>query len=428
MHKKFFIETYGCTFNEADSTFISQSLENLSFIKTDNAEEADLIIINTCSVRNESELKAIRALEKYSKIAEKNNAKILVTGCMVKLNPYKLLKVNEKAILVTPSLIKEIPKIASLENLERNLFIGGSDRNYEIIPEYEGKGPYELPIASGCLGSCSFCSVKFTRGTLYSYRPSSIKEAFKKAIEKGAKEIYLTAQDVAVYGLDINTNLCELIEGLLEIEGDYKIRIGMFTPWFGFRILEGLKKIYHDERVYKFCHVPVQSGDDRILAIMQRLHTVKDFIDFIEKLREEHNDLFIATDIIVGHPGEDEEAFENTIKLVEKIRFDKVHIAQYSQRPFTKAASLIQLADSVKKKRSKILTEICDKITLEKNMKFIGRTLKVLVTGKGEKGFLEARAQDYRCVIVKSEEEKLIGKTIEVDIEEATPHYLIGRI
>ncbi|HLI46394.1 MAG TPA: tRNA (N(6)-L-threonylcarbamoyladenosine(37)-C(2))-methylthiotransferase [Geobacterales bacterium] len=428
MLQKYYIETFGCTFNEADSRFISQSLDAQSFVKTENPDEADVVIINTCAVRNESELKAIHALEKYSKIAERNGAKILVTGCMVKLNPYKLYNVNRNAIFVTPSLIKEIPKIVSQDKIENRLLIGGSDREYEIIPRYDGKGPYELPIASGCLGSCSFCAVKYTRGTLYSYRPSTLKAAFEEAIKKGAKEIYLTAQDTAVYGLDINTNLIELIEGLIEIEGEYRVRIGMFTPWFAFRISNGLKKIYHNEKVYKFCHVPVQSGDDRILADMQRLHTVKEFKDFIADLRSEHPDIFLATDIIVGYPGEDEEAFENTIKLVKEIEFDKVHVAQYSQRPLTKAASLIQLPDSTKKRRSKELVRICDEITLKKNEKFIGREMKVLVTGKGEKGFLEARAQDYRCVIIKKEDETLIGKFVNVKIEEVTPYYLIARL
>src|SRR5579875_1934337 len=428
MLQKYYIETFGCTFNEADSRFISQSLDAQSFVKTENPDEADVVIINTCAVRNESELKAIHALEKYSKIAERNGAKILVTGCMVKLNPYKLYNVNRNAIFVTPSLIKEIPKIVSQDKIENRLLIGGSDREYEIIPRYDGKGPYELPIASGCLGSCSFCAVKYTRGTLYSYRPSTLKAAFEETIKKGAKEIYLTAQDTAVYGLDINTNLIELIEGLIEIEGEYRVRIGMFTPWFAFRISNGLKKIYHNEKVYKFCHVPVQSGDDRILADMQRLHTVKEFKDFIADLRSEHPDIFLATDIIVGYPGEDEEAFENTIKLVKEIEFDKVHVAQYSQRPLTKAASLIQLPDSTKKRRSKELVRICDEITLKKNEKFIGREMKVLVTGKGEKGFLEARAQDYRCVIIKKEDETLIGKFVNVKIEEVTPYYLIARL
>lgn len=403
-------------------------LERNSYTKTFNPEEADLIIINTCSVRSESELKAVHALEKYSEVAKKRNSKVLVTGCMVKLNPYKLYHVNKDAIYVTPSLIKEIPEILSKDKLTTNLFIGGSDRLYEVIPRYEGNGPYELPIASGCLGSCSFCSVKFTRGILYSYRPSSIKQAFEEAVKKGAKEIYLTAQDTAAYGLDVSTNLCELIEGLLEIEGEYRIRIGMFTPWLGFKIKDGLKKIYHNEKVYKFCHVPVQSGDDRILAEMQRPHTVEEFKNFIKELRNEHPDLFIATDIIVGYPGEDEGAFENTIKLVEEIQFDKVHVAQYSQRPFTKAAALIQLPDSIKKRRSKLLVEICDEITLRKNLNFVGRVLKVLITGKGEKGFLEARAQDYRCVIVKSEDTSLIGSFREVEVESATPHYLIARL
>jgi len=318
MAKKFYIETFGCTFNEADSRFISNSLKELNYNEVRNPTEADIIIINTCSVRAESENKAIEALKRYSKLAEQKGARILVTGCMVKLNPYKLYEIKKDAIYVTPSLIKEIPKIIN-EELENNLIIGGSDRLYDVIPRYEGGVTYILPIASGCLGSCTFCSVKYTRGSLYSYRPSEIKKAFIDAIERGAKEIYITSQDNACYGLDIHTDLCELIEGLLEYNTDkeYRIRIGMFTPWLAFRLVNKLKKIYHNKRVYKFCHVPVQSGDDRVLRDMQRPHTVNEFVEFINELRSEHPDLYIATDIIVGFPTEDEEAFENTVKLVK---------------------------------------------------------------------------------------------------------------
>ena len=426
MPQKFYIETFGCSFNEADSRFISNSLKSLNYELTNEPKEANLIIINTCSVRAESENKAIEALKRLGKIATENKAKLIVTGCMVKLNPYKLYNINKDAIYITPSLIKDIPKIIS-SDLEKKLYIGGSDRTYEIIPKHDGGVTYILPIASGCLGSCSFCSVRYTRGTLYSYPPSSIKKAFIDAINLNAKEIYITAQDTAVYGLDINTNLCELIEGLLEVEGDYRIRIGMFTPWFGFRLLDGLKKIYHNKNVYKFCHVPVQSGNNEVLKDMNRLHTVEEFEDFINELRKEHPDLFIATDIIVGYPTEDDKAFEDTVKLIEKIEFDKVHIAQYTPRPFTKGATLVQLPDSVKKKRTRILTKICEEISLKKNLRFINKVLNVLITNKGEKGYLEGRAQDYRCVIVKSDNEKLIGKFINVEITDVMPYYLIGK-
>jgi len=427
MTKKFYIETFGCTFNEADSRFISHSLKELNYYQVNDPNEADLIIINTCSVRSESENKAIEALKRYGKVADQKGSKILVTGCMVKLNPFKLYEIRKDAIYVTPSLIKEIPKIVN-EQSENNLLIGGSDRLYDVIPKYEGGVTYILPISSGCLGSCTFCSVRYTRGTLYSYRPSEIKKAFIEAVEGGAKEIYITSQDNACYGLDIQTDLCELIEGLLEYKTnkEFKIRIGMFTPWFAFRLVNKLKKIYHNKRVYKFCHVPVQSGDDRVLKDMQRPHTVSEFIEFINELRSEHPDLFIATDIIVGFPIEDEEAFENTVKLVEKLEFDKVHIAQYSPRPFTKAAFYVQLPDSVKKQRSRILTKIVDEISYKRNLKFLGKKLNVLIIGEGEKGYLEGRAYDYRCVIVKSEEKSLIGKFIDVEVKDVTPHYLIA--
>ena len=422
--QKYYIETYGCTFNEADSQFIASSLESLNFIETKDPRDADVIVINTCSVRKESENKAIDAIKRLNAIKKDEKVKLIVTGCMVKLNPYKLTNIEKNAYYVTPSKISEIPYIVSQDKLKNNLLIGPSERNYVVIPRHRGEISYSLPISSGCLGSCTFCSVKFTRGKLYSYPPSLIKEAFLNAIKGGAKEIYLTSQDTAVYGLDINTNLCTLISGLLENDYEFRLRIGMFTPWFAFRILDGLIEIYKDKRVYKFCHVPVQSGDDRVLKDMLRLHTIAEFEEFINKLRSYHPDIFIATDIIVGFPTEDDEAFENTLKLMERIKFDKVHIAQYSPRPFTKAASLRQLPDSVKKERSRIATKLADEISYKINQKFIGKCLEVLVVGESEKNQLEGRANDYRCVIIESKNKDLIGKFINVEVIEATPHYL----
>jgi MiaB-like tRNA modifying enzyme, archaeal-type len=422
--QKYYIETFGCTYNEADSQFIASSLDSLEYIETKDPKQADLIIINTCAVRKESENKAIEAIQRLTRVKKDQKTKLIVTGCMVKLNPYRLINLEKNAIYVSPSRIIEIPKIVTKENLDTNIIIGPSDRNYHVIPKHRGEISYSLPISSGCLGSCSFCSVKFTRGKLYSYPPSLIKKAFIDALLGGAKEIYLTSQDTAVYGLDINTNLCELIKGLLEIELEFRLRIGMFTPWFAFRILNELIEIYKDRRVYKFCHVPVQSGDDKVLKNMLRPHTVAEFEDFIKNIRLHYPNIFIATDIIVGFPTEDDEAFENTLKLMERIKFDKVHIAQYSPRPFTKAASLRQLPDSVKKERSRIATKLADEISYKINQKFIGKCLEVLVVGESEKNQLEGRANDYRCVIIESKNKDLIGKFINVEVIEATPHYL----
>ncbi|MGC8949179.1 MAG: tRNA (N(6)-L-threonylcarbamoyladenosine(37)-C(2))-methylthiotransferase [Thermoprotei archaeon] len=426
MAGKIYIENYGCAFNVADGEYIKQSFISKGWTVTNEAKNADIIIVNTCSVREETERNMISRIRALRTILH-DNQKFVITGCLAKTSPSIISLTSPEAIIIGPSNIDQIVNI--VENNSSKILIGNSTRSSEIIPEYKGGVTYILPIESGCTWSCTFCVTKFARGNVFSYRPGSLFNAMKRAIENGAREIYLTGQDTAAYGVEHGFRLPELLKTLLQINGVYRVRVGMFNPMTARSILKDLLNVYRlDQRVYKFIHMPVQSGDDNVLQLMKRYYTVSEYENMIKLIREYVPDMFIATDIIVGFPGETEEAFENTVKLVEKLKFDKVHIAKYSIRPHTEAAIMKQLSDNIKKRRTSYLTEIVNKISLERNMKFIGKDLRALIIGKGDKGGLEARADDYRVIILDDNNEHLIGDFILVHITEAYPHYLKGQL
>ncbi len=421
--KKVYIETYGCTANEADTNIMKSMLLKSGFKLVDRIEEAEVVILNTCIVRGESERKMVQRIIELRKLSKRFNFKLIVAGCMAKARPALVREIAPEASMISPQLVEEIVEVASTPH--RIVKISGEKRT--MLPAYFEGVKFTVPIAEGCLGNCTYCIVKIARGRLRSYSPEKIIEAVKCAVKKGAKEIRITAQDTAIYGLDIGYSLPELINQIVEIPGDFMIRIGMMTPNAAMRILNELLEIYSHPKVYKFLHIPLQSGDDRILKLMRRKYTSSEFIEIAKKFRQKFPDGFIATDIIVGFPTEDEEAFENTVKVLEIVEPDKVHVARYTPRPHTEAAAMPQVKENIKKIRSKIITEIALKIGLKRNIPYIGRIEEALVTDLGRKNTFKARLRSYRLVIFKSEG-NCIGKWIKVNIENATPIQLIGKL
>ena len=417
-----YIETYGCAFNLADSMYIEELFLRSGWRVVERVGDADVVVVNTCVVRGNTERKIVKRVKELSTLSKR----LVITGCMVSSTPSKIISVASDIVMVSPTSIDRI-----VEATERSGFFGSGlgGREREVIPSYRGGVTYILPIASGCAGSCTFCIVRIARGRLYSYDPTLIYKAFKDAVLHGAREVYLTAQDTAAYGLDRGGSLPDLIKKLLEVPGQYRIRVGMFNPMLVGRIIDGLLDVYKDERVYKFVHLPVQSGDDGVLRAMQRGYRASDFVYQVERFRSElGEDMQLATDVIVGYPGETEEAFENTVRLIERVRPDKVHLAKFSVRPHTPAASVKQLPDDVKKRRSSILSELVREIGLERNQRYVGRELRILVTGRTPRGQFEGRTDSYRVVVIPDElPNRAIGRFIWVKVVEAGPFYLVGR-
>ncbi|MBO8180605.1 MAG: tRNA (N(6)-L-threonylcarbamoyladenosine(37)-C(2))-methylthiotransferase, partial [Archaeoglobus sp.] len=280
-----------------------------------------------------------------------------------------------------------------------------------------------VSISEGCLGSCSFCATRFARGRLKSFSMEKIVDEVKSAVKSGFREIQLTSQDTGAYGLDRGkAMLPELLRKISEIEGDFRVRVGMMNPQYAVKILDDLIEAYSSEKIYKFLHIPVQSGDNRVLEDMRRNHTVEDYIEVVEAFRKSFDDVLISTDIIVGFPTETEEAFWGSYELIKETRPDIVNITRFSPRKGTPAARLKDMPGWIKKERSRKLTELMRKVGLENNRRFMGKEVRVLITKEGKNGKNLARMDSYRAVVTEGE----IGEFVKVKIKDCRFNYLLG--
>lgn len=278
-----------------------------------------------------------------------------------------------------------------------------------------------LPICEGCVGKCSYCIVKVARGRLISYDREFIVKKADELIKNGAKCLLVTAQDTACYGFDRNDNLPNLINDLCSIEGKFGMRIGMMHAKNALEILDELVESYKNDKVTKFLHLPIQSGDDGVLKDMKREYTVDEFISVISEFRRKIKNLNFTTDVIVGFPTETEEAFENTLEILKKLKPDYTHGAKYTQRKYTEAARLKQVDTKIRKRRSEILNELRRELSYENNKKHIGEKFEILVTGKNE-GITE------NCKPVKFNEDAEIGTFRTIKITEAKTFGLFGEL
>ena len=428
MKGRVYIETYGCALNYADTAIMRSVLASKGYTFTDRIEDADVIILNTCTVRLDTEQRMRKRIKILSEVAEKKGAKLVVAGCMASAQPYTVKRLAPRAVLVSTynvhhidlavekgvDLLKPIPPPKPLYTPEPQLMVRGRVA--------------EIPIEEGCLGDCSFCITKIARRRVYSRPIEQLVELARRLVETGVVEIRLTGQDTAVYGVDIygRRMLPELVRRIAEIPGRFMIRVGMMNPEHLEPILDEFLDVMRHPKVFKFLHIPVQSGDDRVLRIMKRRYTVEQFKSIVREVRRKIPGVMIATDIIVGHPGEDEEAFENTVRLVEELRFERVHLAQYTPRQRTVAAGLPQVPDPVKKARSKRLTEIIARIGLEEHQRYVGSRACALVVSRGERGGLDAKLYNYMPVVLP-EDSAAPGEWRCVEVVEATWYDLRGR-
>src|SRR3989344_8473392 len=294
---KVFIKTFGCQANISDSEAMAGLLKEKGYELVDSEDKADFIIANTCDVKNATQSKILDYLKKYSK-----TKKIFVGGCLTKVLDIKKYA-PVKAVFDTNSILK----ISEILTQEKDAFSDHKE-NRILIPLIRKDSEVAIiPIGEGCLNSCTFCATKLARGNLRSYRIGDIKRAFEKAVNEGCNKIYLTSQDNGCYGFDLRASLPELLDELTQIKGDYIIRIGMMNPWHLNKILPDLLESYSSDKIMKFLHIPVQSGSEKILKHMKRIHTVDNFTSAVNLFRKSFPDISIATDIIIGYPLETED-------------------------------------------------------------------------------------------------------------------------
>lgn len=418
---KIFVEAYGCSASFADSEMISGLILNGGHTLAKNSSESDLNIVVTCSVKDSTANKMMHRIKSLK------SKPLVVAGCLPKAEKSTVEKITEKASLLGPnSLGKTLQVIDSTLRGIRYVALEDSDLSKIGLPKVRLNPVVGIvEIASGCMSECTFCQTKLSKGDLKSYRIGDIVRQVETEISEGCKEIWLTSTDNGCYGFDINTDLPTLVKAVSEIPQDFMIRVGMMNPMYMPRIKEELIKSYDSDKVYKFLHIPVQSGSDKILHDMKRGHTVKTVKEVIKKARKRFTDFTISTDVIVGFPSETKRDFEKTVDLINEIRPDIVNLSKYSARPGTEAAEWDQIETSEVKKRSKIIFDLINKISLENNQKWIGWKGKVLFDEKTNEG-IKGRNFAYKPVFVK--EEIKIGQTRIVKIINATTRSILGKI
>ena len=394
---RFFLKNFGCTQNQGEGENIRQILLSSNGQEVDDKYSADVIIINSCAVKTPTEDKVIQ----YIYDCSMTDADIIVTGCLPKINPDRIKKACPDAILTPPNIGRSILKYVPLQLTNGEAY---KMARLPEIPVFLENQPLTaiVPIAQGCLGSCTYCTVKYARGWLQSYPLKDVIEYTQKAIDKGAKELYVTAQDTATYGKDNGVDLIDLLSEILKIKGDFQIRIGMMNPKYAIEIIDSLLDLMEeDERIYRFLHLPVQSGSDKILDLMKRDYDVESFNKLIKKIRNRLPRMTLSTDIIVGFPGETNYDFELTVKCIEKNQFDIVNVSKYGDRPFAASINFNnKIPSDIKKKRSKYLTEKVHEIQNKINKEWIGWKGEALILKNTHKGNKFARNIYYRPIIL----------------------------
>jgi MiaB-like tRNA modifying enzyme len=283
-----------------------------------------------------------------------------------------------------------------------------------------------VPVSYGCLGSCAYCCVVFARGHLRSYGIRDIVKKVRKDLDSGLQEFWITSQDTACYGKDRGTNLPALLHAICSIKENFRVRVGMMTPNNALNMVDDLIEAFQDERIFKFIHLPVQSGDDDVLKRMGRFYSVNDFRRVVRSFRTSFPHITLATDVICGFPGETEEAFQRTLRLMEEVRPDIVNVSKFFARPKTAAVRMqkdfVPLSEI--KHRSTIASALARKLSLENNRWWLGWTGEVLIDEIGKvAGSWVGRNFAYKAVAVKSAS-KLIGKFMSAKITKVFPTYL----
>ena len=414
---KAFIETYGCTANKADASLIKGVLTENKYKIVDTIDDADFIIILTCTVIDTTEQ---RMLSRFKKL-KKSGKKVIVAGCMASIQKEKIKEILPDSLILPP---KNSHNIVDL--IEKNID-SYSEENKTSFPKYYEDIFAPVAIAEGCMFNCSYCITTHARGKLKSFPADGIKKDIKNAIQKDCKEIQITAQDTSSYGLDIDSNLGVLLNHISNINEEFRIRIGMMNPYTLMKNIDSIISGYKSDKIYKFLHLPVQSADNEILLKMNRKYTVEDFKEIIKQFKAKYPDICIATDVIIGFPTETDEQFQKTVDLIKKVKPDITNITRFSARPNTLAKKMKgRIPTEIVKHRSKILTDICSSISYENNLKYIGKKFNILITEKGKNNTFIGRAENYKTIVLKSKVE--IGSFHNVEVIEASKTYTVGSI
>jgi len=415
---RYHIETYGCTANRGESRQIERSLRDGGHHPAEGPEDADVAILNTCTVVEKTERNMLRRAEELD---AETPADLVVTGCMALAQGEEFQQADLDAEIL----------------------------HWEEVPEYVRNGECPtttpdtepvldgvvgiLPIARGCMSDCSYCITKQATGKIDSPPVEENLEKARALVHAGAKEIRITGQDTGVYGWDEGERKLHVLLDRIcsEIDGDFRVRVGMANPKGVHGIREELAQVFaeHDE-LYNFLHAPVQSGSDDVLGDMRRQHQVSEYVEVVETFDEYLEEWTLSTDFIVGFPTETEHDFEQTMALLRETRPEKINVTRFSKRPGTDAADMKGLGGTIKKERSSAMTDLKMEVMDEVYEAMVGETRSVLLTEDGTEDSLVGYDRAYRQVAIPGAQTQGVelGETVDVRITGHNTVYALGEL
>lgn len=449
--KKLFIESYGCQMNFSDSEIVASILANEGYNTTQNLEEADLVLVNTCSIRDKAEQTIRKRLEKYNAVKSINpSMKVGVLGCMAERLKSKFLE-EEKIVdmVVGPDAYKDIPNLLKEVGEGRdaiNVILSKEETYGDIAPvrlNSNGVTAF-VSITRGCDNMCTFCVVPFTRGRERSREPQSIMEEINDLHQRGFKEITLLGQNVDSYlwyGGGLKKDFVKATEMQKATAVDFAQLLDMCAtayPKMRFRFSTSNPQDMHDEVIHvmakhhnicKYIHLPVQSGSTRILHEMNRQHTREEYMDLVERIYKIIPEISLSQDMITGFPTETEEDHQDTLSLMEHIKYDFGYMFAYSERPGTMAARKMEddVPEPVKKRRLQEIVDLQQRIAMERTKRFVGQTVEVLIekTSKRSEEHWSGRNSQNTTVVFPKENYK-VGDFVLVKVADCTSATLIG--
>lgn len=431
MYKVFFI-TFGCKVNQYETDSMRSEFVSQGFVETDSADDADIIIINSCTVTGSGDSKSLYSVRKMRKIAP--NAIIALTGCLPQAAPEIAAKIPEADIVAGTKDRRKLPELVRSVIAERRHIVAidqyGAHDEFELT-RFEGaqdKTRAFVKIQDGCNQFCSYCIIPYARGRLRSKPIDALKDEISRLAQSGRREIVLVGINLAFYGVEFGLRLADAVEVCCKAEGIERVRLGSLEP----EMLsdEDLRRLAALPELCPQFHLSLQSGSENTLKAMNRKYTAADYFTLTQKIRAAFPNASFTTDIMVGFPTETEEDFAESMRFAEKIGFAKIHVFQYSPRTGTPAAKMPQIAASVKAERADRMKTLADRLHSAHLQSLVGKTVAVLFERENSTDFHRGYAPDYTLIKIsrKNPQKSLRNQIIRVIIEENRSDYCFGRL
>jgi MiaB-like tRNA modifying enzyme len=431
-----FVRSFGCSSSVADGEAMAGCLRASGLDLAPSVEEAEVVVFNTCAVKSPTENKVIHLLKQVP-----SNKRLIVAGCLPLIDSPRLSREVRFDAVVGPAFGERIVDVVErVARGEKVIALDGSQRGADLsLPRIRANPVVSIvPITYGCLGECSYCCVRFARGRLRSFGVGEVVDYVRKSLGEGVREFWFTGQDVACFGLDSSARVgvVDLLRKVCQVTdfGEFWVRVGMMTPNLLHRFVDDYAAFLSTRqeslgKVFEFLHLPVQSGDDGVLRLMNRRYSVEEFKRIVAAFRRVLPRVTMATDVIVGFPGEDERAFQRTVALIEEVKPDIVNVSKFFARPNTLAEKMESRVDAQELvRRSEALAGVSRRISLARNKAWVGWRGQILIDEKGKNGdSCVGRNFAYKPVVVHSDGH-LLGKVLNVRVVGAFQSHLVGEV